>query len=373
MKRILLIGGGSGGHVYPLIAVANALQEKSQQSGVALEMKLWGRGDFIVNAATEANLKATKIIAGKLRRYFSFLNILDFFKVILSFFQSLWLMFWYMPDVIFAKGGSDSVMPAIVAKLYFIPLIIHESDSVPGLANRVTSKVANKVLISFESSAKYFKPEKTTLVGNPVRKELAMGDKSSAASLFKLDPNKQTVLVFGGSQGAQKINSLILDSIVQLTQAYQIIHQCGDSHYAKMKQEIEKYEKEGEASYGSLLLNNYRLFPFLNFQELKSAYAMADVIISRGGGQVFEIAMVGKPAIIIPLPTSAGNHQMENALEFSRFGASILEEDNLTSHILMSQIASILKPENYQSISEKIRQFAKPEAADNIAQLILNT
>lgn len=372
MKRILLVGGGSGGHVYPLIAVADALREKSQQGGVDLELKLWGHGDFMINAAVEANLTATNIITGKIRRYFSFLNVLDFFKMMLGFVQSIFLMYWYMPDIVFAKGGSDSVMPAIAAKFYFIPLIIHESDSVPGLANRITSKIANKILVSFESSLKYFNPQKTTLVGNPVRRELAMGDKTSAANFFKLDPNKQTLLIMGGSQGAQRINQLVLDSIVQLIQPYQVIHQCGESQYAKIKQEIEKYEKEGKTSYGSLLLNNYKLFPFLNFEELKSAYALADIIVSRGGGQIFEIAMLGKPVIIIPLSASAGNHQLGNALEFSHYGASILEEENLTSHIFINQIQSLLKSENYQAISERIKKFAKPEAAATIAELLLD-
>lgn len=372
MKRILLVGGGSGGHVFPLIAVADALREKARQEGLQLDLRLIGDGRFITQAAREADLKLITITAGKFRRYFSFLNILDFFKAILSFIQSLWLMYWYMPDTVFTKGGYTSMMPAIAAKLYFIPLIIHDSDSVPGAANRIISKISNKVLISFESSQKYFKMDKTMLVGNPVRKELAQGDKGAAINFFKLDANKPTVLVLGGSQGAKRINDLVLDSIVQIVKNYQLIHQCGDSQYVAIKTEIEKHIKEGEASYGVNISNNYRLYKFFGKEEIKLAYSMADVIISRGGaGSIFEIAMIGKPAIIIPIANSTGNHQVTNAIEFSKFGASVLEEANLTPHILISQIASLLKPENYQAISAKIKSFARPEAASIIAELLL--
>ena len=229
MKRILLVGGGSGGHVYPLIAVADALREKAQVSGLSIELKLWGSGDFIYRVGTESNLSVTKIISGKLRRYFSILNLLDFFKLALGFIQSLILMFLYMPDIVFAKGGSDSVMPSIVAKLYFIPVITHESDAIPGLANKIIAKVADKILLSYGSSQQFFNMQKIAVVGNPVRRDILLGEKNSAMDFFKLDPTKPTLLFLGGSQGAKRINNLLLDSLVQMTKDYQIIHQCGDS------------------------------------------------------------------------------------------------------------------------------------------------
>ncbi len=138
--RILLLGGGSGGHVFPLIAVANALKEKSQQTGLSLELMVLGEGKFMKTAAAEAGLNFKPILAGKLRRYFSPLTILDIFKTPAGFFQALWHVFWFMPDVVFAKGGYASLPGALVAKLYFIPLFVHESDSIPGLANRVLGK-----------------------------------------------------------------------------------------------------------------------------------------------------------------------------------------------------------------------------------------
>ena len=370
--RILLVGGGSGGHVYPLVAVANALIRKTQESGVNLEMRLWGDGDFLKKAGEDANLKPVKIIAGKLRRYFSLLNILDFFKSIVGFIQAMWLMYWYMPDMVFTKGGYVSVMPAIAAKLYMIPVFIHESDSTPGLANRIISKISNTIFISFASSAKYFDSTKVQLVGNPIRSDIVGADRTASMANFNLDANKRTILVLGGSQGAKNINDLILNSLVQLVEKYQIIHQSGDNQYGQVKTEVEKYQKEGESSYGGLIASNYKLYPFLNKDELRSAYSAADIIISRGGsGLLFEIAAAGKPAIIIPLSKEASRgDQIDNAAEFLGYGAVILEEGNLTPHILISQIEHLLKPENYASVSEKIRSFAKPDAADKIAETL---
>lgn len=368
MKRVLLIGGGSGGHVFPLTAVAKVLKSKSQN----LELQLWGDGDFAKLAAQKAEIKYKPIIASKFRRYFSFLNIIDLFKLIPGFFQSMWMMYWYMPDAVFAKGYA-SLMPAIAAKFYMIPFYIHESDSTPGLANKILSKIANKIFISFESSAKYFDPSKTELVGNPVVTELAQGSRDEALNIFQLNPGKKTILILGGSQGAKKINDLILESLVQLTQNYQIIHSTGESQFKKVKEEVEKYQKEGESSYGHQITDNYRVYPFLSLEEMKNAYAAADVIIARGGaGLIFEIAMIGKPVIIIPLSlgTSRGD-QILNAKEFSMYGAMVLEEENLAPHILFNQIEELLRPDNYIAISEKMKLFAKPDAADKIASVLL--
>ncbi len=374
MKRILLVGGGSGGHVFPLIAVANSLRERSRQDGIELELQLWGDGDFAKLAAQRANIPFRPLIASKLRRYFSFLNFIDAFKLIPSFFQSMWLMFWYMPDAVFSKGGYAAVMPAIAAKIHSVPVFTHESDSTPGLANRIIGRLADKIFISFESSLPYYKRSKTEVVGNPIMKELAGGDRLAALNLFNLSPERKTILVLGGSQGARRINEAILESIVQLTQKYQIIHQAGGSQFKKMGEEIEKYKAENEAGYGQQIAASYRLYSFLDMEQMKSAYAAADVIIARGGaGLLFEIALIGKPAIIIPLSLdSSRGDQIANAAEFAKYGASIIEESNLTPHMILNRIEFILKPENYSVISEKIRSFAKPDAADIIASKLLS-
>ena len=370
--RVLLLGGGSGGHVFPLIAVAEALKEKSQQEGIPLELMVLGEGGFMGKATAGAELKFKPILAGKLRRYFSPLTILDIFKIPAGFFQALWHVFWFMPDVVFAKGGYASLPGAFVAKLYFIPLFVHESDSIPGLANRVLGKLAKTVFISFNSSERYFKSGRTVLTGNPVRKELVSGDRAAGIQSFGLNPAFKTILVLGGSQGAQKINQIVLDSLVMLVKEFQILHQCGEGQYSAVKKEIEKLTKEGEGEYADSLKNNYKVYPFFSGKEMAMVYAASDIIVSRAGaGSLFEIATLGKPAIIIPITNSSSDHQMANALEFAKSGGVVIEEENLTPHIIISQINSLLQPDKYSSISEKLKTFAMPDAAEKIASALL--
>ena len=154
--RVLLVGGGSGGHVYPLVAVAKSLREKASRTGVDLKLMMLGEGSFLERAADENGIPFKQIAAGKFRRYLSAENLVDLPKIPLSFFQSFWHLFWFMPDAIFVKGGYASFAPAITAKIFLIPVFIHESDSVPGLANAVLGKIANKVFLSFKSAEKYF-------------------------------------------------------------------------------------------------------------------------------------------------------------------------------------------------------------------------
>lgn len=368
-KRIVLVGGGSGGHVMPLIAVAKSLRALDATA----ELIIFGEGRFLSDALKENGMTYTPILAGKVRRYFSPLIVWDAIKMFLGFFQALWLMLYYMPDAVFAKGGYVSVMPALVAKLYMIPVYTHESDSVPGLANRIIGRLAKTVFTSFESAAKYFKPGKAMLVGNPVRTELLTGDKAAALQQFNLRADKKTVLVAGGSQGAKRINEAILEVLIQLVQNFQVIHQAGDSQLATVKATIDQYTKEGESSYGPMISANYRLHPFFNTKDLNMAYAAADIIISRSGASnLFEIAALGKPAIIIPITNSASDHQRENAAEFQKYGAVVIEEANITPHIIINQVQELMEPTRYAEVSAKIKTFAKPEAANNIARILIS-
>ena len=371
--RVLLLGGGSGGHVFPLIAVADSLKEKAGQIGVPLELMVMGEGEFLKNACAERGLVFKPIMAAKVRRYFSVLNFLDIFKIPVGLFQSLWHIFMFMPDVVFSKGGYASLPGAFVSKLYFIPIYIHESDSVPGLANKVIGGMAREVFITVKSTEKYFKAGKAFVAGNPVRKDILLADRAQSAQLLGLDQSKKTVFVMGGSQGAQKVNDIILNSLVMMVSKFQVIHQCGQGQYNAVKAEVDRLTKEGQGNYAGNITNNYKLFPFLNSQQYAAALAASDVVVSRAGsGSISEIALAGKPAILIPLSTNASRgEQLSNALEFAKFGAAYIEEENLTPNILINQIESVLEPANYQSISEKIKTFASPDAADKIAATLL--
>jgi len=369
--RILLTGGGSSGHVTPLVAVAEELQQQATQKGVDLELRFIGDNE-VFKEISGGSIKSVSILSPKWRRYSSIQNFIDILKFPVGFFQSLFYVWLYMPDVIFSKGGFDSFLPSLAGKIFMIPLTIHDSDAIPGKANLWLGRMANKVFISFESAGKYFKSGKTELVGNPVRKGLLnVADKSSALSSFSLDPAKPTVLITGASQGAQIINDVLLLSLVELTKKFQVIHQCGRNNYDEVNKQILSIVKEGETTYGPIISKNYRLYPVFDLQQMVLAYSAADVVVSRGGAAaISEIAILGKPAIIIPLAGSASNHQLANAKELTKFGAIMIEESNLTPHILVNEIG--VAYQNRATISEKIKQFAKPEAAKVIAGQLLS-
>ncbi len=370
--RILLAGGGTGGHVYPLIAVAKALKERAATEKIDIELLLVGDGEFIEKAAEINKLPFQRIVSGKLRRYFSVDNLKDILKMPIGFVQSLWCIYWFMPEIVFAKGGYASVMPALAARIFLIPVFIHESDFVPGLSNTILAKIAEEVFISFEASKQYFGRARTSFVGNPIRKELFGASREAAVKFFNLDPGRKTILVLGGSLGAKVINELILTSLVLMTENYQIIHQCGDSQYDEVKKDYDKLAEEGGAAYGGRLKEYYHLSPFLEEEALAMAYAAADVIISRAGGQLFELAYLGKPAIIIPRAGSPGDHQAYNASSFGGAGGIVIEEQNFTRDVLIQRIGFLLEPKNYSEVSEKIKSFAKPDAADKIAEELVD-
>ncbi|MDP2648055.1 MAG: glycosyltransferase, partial [Candidatus Yanofskybacteria bacterium] len=220
-KRILLVGGGSGGHAYPLLAVAQALKIEAEKTNTKVEFLMLGSPGFLQKAAQESGIRWKRVTAGKLRRYFDPRTILDFIKIPVSFIQSFWHLFWFMPDIIFSKGGYDSVAPAIVGWLYMIPVFVHESDSVPGLANRVIAKFARAVFVGFKSAEKYFPKSQVIFVGNPVRSEILSGNKQEGLRYFNLKDGKRTVLISGGGQGAKVVNDIIINSLVLLVKDYQ--------------------------------------------------------------------------------------------------------------------------------------------------------
>lgn len=373
--RILLVGGGSGGHIYPLVAVAKALNKKAANvAGMAVKILMLGEGTFLERAARENGIPFKKITAGKLRRYFSVENFIDIFKIPLGFVQSFWYIFWFMPDAVFVKGGYASLAPAVVARLFLIPVFVHESDSVPGLANTILGKIAKEIFLSFQSAEKYFNRSKVLFTGNPVRESLAAGSKNAARIYFNLSESEErpTVLVLGGSQGAKIINEAIIGGLVMLSEKFNVIHQCGEANYEILKKDVDELVKEEDGRYAEQIEKHYRLYPFFDEDHLSLAYAAADIVISRAGsGLLFEIAQVGKPAIVIPIHQSSRNHQYLNALEFSSYGAYLMEESSLTPNGLVREIDNLLKSENYGSVSEKIKTFANPNAADRIAEELL--
>lgn len=372
MLKILLTGGGSGGHIYPLIAVAEELQRLAAQSGIDLDLLFLG-ADGQVNRDVLASIgvKFQAAISFKWRRYVSAENLIDILKAPIGLLQAFIYVWRYMPDMIFSKGGHDSFLPALVGRIFRIPVVIHESDVVPGKANLWVGKWAKKIFVAFEGAQSYFEKNNAKLVGNPIRAGLLnLIERSTAADAFGLDPGRPIILVTGASQGSQIINETILLSLVELTKKFQVIHQCGSKKYDKVNTQIINVIKESEER-GQTIAASYRLYPVFDLQQMTWAYSAADVIVCRAGaGSIFEAAAVGKPTIVVPLKGSASDHQLANAREFAKFGAIVIEEDNFTPHILINEVENAY--ENRAVLSQKIKDFAKPDAAQVIAQQVLD-
>jgi len=367
--KILLTGGGTGGHFYPLIAIAEELTALADQEKV-ISLKLYYMSDSIPDSQYNERMlfdhKITfvRVSAGKMRTYFSIQNFFDIFKTIFGALGGLIRMFFIFPDVVISKGGYASFPAVFAARILGIPVIVHESDSYPGRLNIWASKFAQHVAISWPEASMYLPEGKTALTGQPIRKEILHGDPTNAHEFFKLKSDLPVILVLGGSQGAEIINNIVVDTIPELVSRYQVIHQTGTNNI------------EGVMSRAKLLLENnpnasrYVAIPYLNNLATSMAAGCANIIISRAGSAIFEIASWGIPSIIIPITNSNGDHQKKNAYNYARSGScEVIEEGNLTSHLLVSEIDKLISsPEKLVQMKESALAFATPTAAQQIAQ-----
>jgi len=364
--KILFTGGGTGGHVFPLVAIIRELRRIYTKSN--LEFYYLGpKDEFGLIMLSQEDIIIKTIVSGKIRRYFSFQNFIDIlFKIPFGFLQSIFLILTIRPQLIFSKGGSGSISVTSCARFLGIPVFLHESDIIPGLSNRATSKWAKKIFVSFPKT-EYFDPAKTIFVGNPIRKEIMEGDKKTAGDLFDLTFQKPIILFIGGSQGAEALNDFVLSILNDFLKEFELIHVCGRNN-------LEAVEAESQVVIEKDLVKYYHPVGFLDEEKIKHAYKAADLIISRSGsGSIFEIAASGKPSILVPLPSAAANHQAKNAYIYSETGAAlVIEQDNLTRNLFLDKIHYIfLHPDKLEKMREAALRFSKPLAAKAIAREIL--
>ncbi len=362
--KIVLTGGGSGGHFYPLIAVAEAIREEAR-SAQLIEPELY----FLSPSPYQQKLLFTnrisfiKIPAGKIRRYFSFKNITDIAHTLLGIIKALVILFKIYPDVVFGKGGYGSFPTIFAARLLRIPVVIHESDAFPGRMNKWAGKFAQRIAISFADTAQFFPRDKVALTGIPLRREIRKPNRAPT------EP-KQTILILGGSQGSETINNTVVEALPLLIQNYRIIHQTGKLNYEKTLQNASFFLESSESEKDS-----YHPTPYLSTEEMSDAGAEASLVISRAGATTLaEISSWNKPAIIIPITDSNGDHQRKNAFIYAEYtGASVIEEKNLSSHILSAGVDRILKnPEKYHALTQTAGKFYHPDAGGIIAQELLH-
>lgn len=364
MKKILFTGGGTGGHIFPIISVA----EEIIKNDANVSFSYIGPKDFTAKTfLPPKNIKTYFIFSGKIRRFFSFesiiFNFIDIvFKIPLGIIQAFSIMFFTAPDLIFSKGGFGSIPVIVAGVILRIPIFTHESDSVPGLANKIGGFFSKKIFTSFEEYNSFPK-EKVMNVGIPVRKSLIEGKKEDAFKEFDLVGNKSVILILGGSQGSERINDVIIESLPELLNDFEVIHQTG-------LKDIKRVIGEASATVEKELLKYYHPYFFLDEEEMARAYAVADYVIGRsGGGMISEISLLGKPSILIPLPESAQDHQKINAYAYAKNGSClVLEEPNFTKNFFIDKLKNIDK----EKMSQMAKEFSKPKASESISQEILN-
>ncbi len=370
--KILFTGGGSGGHFYPLIAVAQEINKAvKEQKLLKPQLYYLSNRPYDKRLLFENGIEFKKITAGKLRRYFSVLNFFGLFKTGWGFLKSLWLVYNIFPDVIFSNGGNISFPVLLSAKVFKIPVIIHISDVAPGRTNRWASKFAQKVAVAFPGTVKYLPKAKNKIavVGNPIRQELILPLPEGAYEFLHLDKDVPVILVLGGSGGAQTINEVVVDILPELVQKYQIIHQTGRKLFMEISGRAAVALEQNEYK------NRYKSFAYLNTLALRMSAGVADLIISRAGaGSISEIAFWALPSIIIPIPENVSVDQRKNAFAYARAGAAIvIEQKNLTPRLFLSEINKLMKNDvAKEKLSVNAKKFARAGAAQKIANEIIN-
>ena len=367
--KIVFTGGGTGGHFYPIIAVAAKVNEIiDHENIVGAKLYYISNDPYDKEMLFDQGLAFEQISAGKLRLYFSFKNFTDLFKIFFGIINSTFKLFSIYPDVIFGKGGYASFPVLFAAKILHIPVVIHESDSSPGRVNKWAGHFAKKIAISFKETAEFFPNKNVAWTGQPMRHQIILpAVRQEALEFFKFESNLPVILILGGSQGAELINNTVLDALPRLVEKYQIIHQTGVNNFENIKGRAEVVLSDKS--------NKLRYMPksFLNPLQMKMAAGAAKIVISRAGSTLFEIASWGIPSILIPITKTNMDHQRKNAFNYARDGAcSVIEEANMTANILSSEIERITENEQiWNEMAKNAKAFGKTDAAAKIARALV--
>ena len=364
-KRILVTGGGTGGHIIPTLAVVDKLKELD--SNIEL-LYVGSRSGMETEIVPERNIPFKGIYCGKLRRYFSWENFTDIFRVFLGFIQSLYIILTFKPDVIFAKGGYVTVPVGLAGGILGVPLVVHESDTVLGLSNKILLRFATKLSLGFpEENYPSSVRAKGIYTGSPINSkifEVISLEKEKAVSHFGLDPALPILFVTGGSQGARAINEAIFSISEKLLEKVQIIHQCGKLDYPKLSKDREKFPES--------LKDRYKLFDFL--KDMPFAYIASDLVLTRAGANTLsEIMILNRPSVIIPLPKAANDHQRKNARVLSDAGAALyLDQNDLTPEVLQENMDALFFDFNkLKLMRENLKKVSKEDASLAIARAVL--
>jgi len=360
-KRVIISGGGTGGHIYPAIAIANALQAEDPSIEVLF---VGAEGKMEMEKVPKAGYKIIGLPIVGINRQHLAKNLLFPFKLFKSFYKAVQIINDFKPDLAIGVGGYASGPLLIAASLKNIPFFIQEQNSFAGITNKFLAKKARKIFVAYPNMEKFFPKERIQLLGNPVRKDLidSAVKKSAAQEHFHLNPNLPCLLVIGGSQGARSINRAIAGSFGKLAASnIQLIWQTGVP--------FEKEAKELAATYPQC-----KSYVSAFIYEMDLAYAAADLVCSRAGAlSVSEICLAGKPSILIPFPAAAEDHQTENAKSLVRQHAAVLITDAEASQKMVDEALKLLQqPKALKQLGDAAKKLGKPHAASEIAQQILH-
>lgn len=349
MKRIILTGGGTAGHVTPNIALLPKLQE------MGFDIHYIGSYNGIEKELIEPfGIPYHGISSGKLRRYFSLQNFTDPFRVLKGMGEARKLIRDLKPDVIFSKGGFVSVPVVLAGKKCKVPVIIHESDMTPGLANKIAIPSATKVCCNFPETLEYLPKEKAVLSGSPIRQELLSGNKIAAMDLCGFSADKPIILVIGGSLGSVAVNNAVRAALPELLKSFQIVHLCG----------------KGKVDESLNNTTGYRQFEYIK-EELRDIFAMTDIVISRAGANaICELLALRKPNLLIPLSANASRgDQILNARSFERQGFSlVLEEEEVTKDTLLEAVQNLY--DNRNTFIDAMRNSGQQDSINTILTLV---
>ena len=355
-NKFIISGGGTGGHIYPAVAIANELKAQFPD---ATFLFVGAKDKMEMQKVPQAGYKIEGLWIAGLQRKITVQNAMFPIKLASSLLKSFFILKRFKPDVVIGTGGFASGAVLKVASMLGIPTVIQEQNSYPGITNKLLAKKANSICVAYENLERFFPKEKLHFTGNPVRQDLmeVASKKEEAIAHFKLDASKKTLLILGGSLGARRINQLIekeLDFLLQLD--FQIIWQCG-KHY------LNEYSKYNETE-------NVQVTAFIDRMDL--VYAAADVVISRSGASsVSELCIVGKPTIFIPSPNVSEDHQTKNAKAIVERGAAILiKESNLDDEFKIVFEAIVKDQGKLLNLTENIKKLAKPNATKAIVEEI---
>lgn len=372
--RIGLVGGGTGGHFFPLIAVAETLREKHKQED--LHLYYFGPDVYSKEELEKNQIKYVHIPAGKNRLYSSISNYFDFIKIARGIVVSLLKLPIYYPDVIFSKGGYTAFPVLFAARILRIPVVEHDSDTVPGRVSLKFAKYSKLIAVAWAEGGKYFlnnahvKEEKIMDTGLPVRRKLNPMYKDSSTtkgSLPGLKNDLPLISVLGGSQGSQNINNSFITTLPHVLPFAQVIHQTGKANYDKVKMITDKLLEN------TIQKENYHVKDFFDTDEMREIYKNSSLIVMRSGSQILETFMWGIPTILIPIREEISRDQSSNAYASMRRGASIvIEEKNLTPHLLQNEIIKLLQDnKTLTHMSASARESAKYDASEKIGNILL--